>query len=58
MVGAATNAIGARDPIRAACWDGGPHDRGGGELRPGDRLPEEADMALRLGLSRSSLREG
>jgi GntR family transcriptional repressor for pyruvate dehydrogenase complex len=28
-----------------------------GELRPGERLPREADLAQRLGLSRSSLRE-
>ncbi|MFG2824841.1 FadR/GntR family transcriptional regulator [Kitasatospora sp. NPDC048365] len=28
-----------------------------GELRPGSRLPKEADLAERLGLSRSSLRE-
>ncbi|MFB7668703.1 FadR/GntR family transcriptional regulator [Kitasatospora sp. NPDC056138] len=28
-----------------------------GELRPGSRLPREADLAERLGLSRSSLRE-
>jgi GntR family transcriptional repressor for pyruvate dehydrogenase complex len=28
-----------------------------GELRPGDKLPREADLARRLGLSRSSLRE-
>jgi DNA-binding FadR family transcriptional regulator len=28
-----------------------------GELRPGDRLPREADLATTLGLSRSSLRE-
>ena len=28
-----------------------------GELRPGERLPKEADLAQRLGLSRSSLRE-
>ncbi|MGC0327605.1 GntR family transcriptional repressor for pyruvate dehydrogenase complex [Streptomyces sp. SAI-170] len=29
----------------------------GGELRPGTRLPKEADLAERLGLSRNSLRE-
>ena len=29
-----------------------------GELRPGDRLPVEKDLAARLNLSRSSLREG
>jgi GntR family transcriptional regulator, transcriptional repressor for pyruvate dehydrogenase complex len=29
----------------------------GGHLRPGDRLPREADLALELGLSRNSLRE-
>jgi DNA-binding FadR family transcriptional regulator len=29
----------------------------GGELRPGDRLPREADLAARLGLARNSLRE-
>lgn len=29
----------------------------GGDLRPGDRLPKEAELAERLGLSRSSLRE-
>jgi DNA-binding FadR family transcriptional regulator len=28
-----------------------------GELRPGERLPREADLATTLGLSRSSLRE-
>ena len=28
-----------------------------GELRPGDRLPSEAELAAQLGLSRSSLRE-
>lgn len=28
-----------------------------GELKPGERLPREADLAERLGLSRSSLRE-
>src|SRR4051794_7880573 len=29
----------------------------GGQLRPGARLPREADLALQLGLSRNSLRE-
>ncbi|NEE00882.1 FadR/GntR family transcriptional regulator [Phytoactinopolyspora halotolerans] len=29
----------------------------GGELKPGDRLPREADLAARLGLARNSLRE-
>lgn len=29
----------------------------GGELRPGDRLPKEAELAERLGLARNSLRE-
>jgi len=28
-----------------------------GELRPGDRLPKEPELAVRLGLSRNSLRE-
>ncbi|MYS85367.1 FadR/GntR family transcriptional regulator [Embleya scabrispora] len=28
-----------------------------GELRPGDKLPKEADLATKLGLSRNSLRE-
>src|SRR5918992_442092 len=28
-----------------------------GEMRPGDRLPREADLAERLGLPRNSLRE-
>jgi GntR family transcriptional regulator, transcriptional repressor for pyruvate dehydrogenase complex len=28
-----------------------------GELKPGDKLPREADLAAQLGLSRSSLRE-
>src|SRR5882672_3116727 len=28
-----------------------------GRLRPGDRLPKEADLAAQLGLSRNSLRE-
>ena len=28
-----------------------------GQLRPGDKLPKEQDLALELGLSRSSLRE-
>ena len=29
----------------------------GGQLKPGDRLPREADLAETLGLSRNSLRE-
>src|SRR5258705_4336154 len=29
----------------------------GGELRPGDKLPKEAELAEHLGLSRNSLRE-
>src|SRR5215212_7516088 len=29
----------------------------GGQLKPGDRLPREADLAVTLGLSRNSLRE-
>src|SRR3954447_12415426 len=29
----------------------------GGQLRPGDKLPREADLAETLGLSRNSLRE-
>ena len=29
-----------------------------GELTPGDRLPKEADLAERLGLSRNSLQIG
>jgi DNA-binding FadR family transcriptional regulator len=29
----------------------------GGDLKPGDRLPKEADLAAMLGLSRNSLRE-
>lgn len=28
-----------------------------GELRPGDRLPKEPELAIKLGLSRNSLRE-
>ncbi len=28
-----------------------------GELRPGDRLPREAELSAALGLSRNSLRE-
>ena len=28
-----------------------------GELRPGDRLPKESELAARLNLSRGSLRE-
>lgn len=29
----------------------------GGELKPGDRLPKESDLAAKLGLARNSLRE-